>query len=572
MNRITRISTVILILAASYSPLNAQVVATTAQAENNFEISKNLEIFATLLKELDINYADAISPGKLTESAIESMLESLDPYTVYIPESRAEDYKLITTGQYGGIGALIHKQGEYVVISDPYEGFPAQKAGLLPGDRILEINGQSMKSKSSDEVSEVLKGQPGVELNILIQREGTSQPILKQVVREEIKIPNIPYSGIIQEDIGYIKLDNFTQNAGNEVKTTFTELQAQKALKGLILDLRGNGGGLLNEAVNICNVFVDRNQLIVSTKGKLASKNQTHQTRFPAVDMNIPLVILVDNSSASASEIVAGAIQDLDRGVIIGQRTFGKGLVQNVIPLAYNAQVKITVAKYYIPSGRCIQAIDYFHKDGNGESSPIPDSLINEFKTVNGRPVFDGGGIEPDIVMSPMNLSKISQVLLTKYLIFDYANKFHREHLQIPSPEEFTVTDDIFNDFQAFLQDKEYEYRTNSEEALERLKTNAVKENYFDAIREQYDILKDRMIHDKNADLMTYREEIGEILRLEIVSRYYYDKGQILASLKSDPEIAKGIEVIRGQDTYLAILDGSFTPPKATQEDHQKEE
>jgi carboxyl-terminal processing protease len=530
------------------------------QSDNNFEISKNLDIYATLLKELDKNYADQINPGDLTETAIEAMLETLDPFTVFIPESNAEDYKLMTTGQYGGIGALIHKNESYVVISEPYEGFPAQKAGLKAGDRIMEINGKSMKDKSSDDVSDILKGQPGIELEILIGRIGVPEPFVVKVMREEIKIPNIPYFGMLKDGIGYIKLTNFTQNAGNEVKKAYTDLKANNELKGIILDLRGNGGGLLNEAVNICNIFIDQNQLIVSTKGKIASKNQDHLTRNVVVDKDIPLTILVDNGSASASEIVAGAIQDLDRGVIIGQRTYGKGLVQNVIPLTYNSQVKITVAKYYIPSGRCIQAIDYFHKDENGQADKVPDSLISEFNTKNGRLVYDGGGIEPDVSLDPMKLSKVSQTLITKYLLFDYANLYAAEHSTIPPLEEFEITDEIYNGLISFLKDKNYDYQTASEEALEKLKTSAKKENYFDGIEEDYNTLKSKILHDKSADLLTYKDEIKFLLKDEIVSRYYYQKGRIIASLNDDPEIAKAIELLKGNETYLAILDGSLKP------------
>lgn len=542
---------------------------------NNFEISKNLDIYATLLKELDKNYAEGINPGELTETAITAMLESLDPYTVFLPESRAEDFKLMTTGQYGGIGALIQKRGEYVIISEPYEGFPAQKSDLRAGDRILEINGESAIGKNSDEVSEILKGQPGVEIDLVISRDGEDGPLRKKVLREEIKIPNIPYSGMLNENIGYICLTNFTQNAGSEVKKAFQELKENHDLTGLVLDLRGNGGGLLNEAVNISNLFIDRGQLIVSTKGKDRAKNQDHFTRNVPIDTEIPLVVLVDNSSASASEIVAGAMQDLDRGIIIGQRTFGKGLVQNIVPLTYNSQVKITVAKYYIPSGRCIQAIDYFHKDDNGNSAKIPDSLISEFKTKNGRIVYDGGGIVPDVPLKPIRISKISQTLITKNLLFDYANKYAREHASIPPADRFTITDEIYNDLTLFLKDKDYDYKTNSEDALEKLKASAVKEDYFEVIREDYEEMKSRIMHDKQADLLKYREEISEILKSEIVARYYFQKGRVIASLETDPEIAKAIEVLEGRDTYLAILDGSLKTDKAgpgDEEEQQEEE
>lgn len=537
----------------------------TLRSQNNFEVSKNLDIFATLLKELDKNYADQINPGELTETAIEAMLESLDPYTVFIPESNAEDYKLMTTGQYGGIGALIHKQGDYVVISEPYEGFPAQKAGLRPGDKILEINGKSMKDKKSDEVSEILKGQPGVELKLLISRADL-EPMPVKVVREEIKIPNIPYYGMLRGDIGYIRLVNFTQNASGEVKKALADLKSKHEMKGLILDLRGNGGGLLNEAVNISNIFVDQNQLIVSTKGKISSRNQDHYTRFAPVDKDIPLAILVDRNSASASEIVAGAMQDLDRGVVIGQRTFGKGLVQNVIPLTYNSQLKVTVAKYYIPSGRCIQAIDYFHKDDNGNSEKIPDSLVSEFKTRNGRLVYDGGGIEPDIAMKPNKFSKLTQTLITRYLLFDFANHYAAVHPGIPPADQFTVTDEIFNELMMFLKDKDYEYKTNTEEALERLKSSATKENYFDAISEQYEAMRTKLLHDKQEDLVKYRDELSLILKDEIVARYYYQTGRIVASLSDDPEILKAIETLQGTSTYLAILDGTLKPEKEEDE------
>lgn len=550
-------------------------VISLSQVENNFEVSKNLDIYATLLKELDKNYAEAINPGELTQAAIDAMLETLDPYTVYIPESNAEDYKLMTTGQYGGIGALIHKSGNYVVISEPYEGFPAQKAGLRAGDKILEINGKSMKDKNSDEVSEILKGQPGVELELLIGRINVPDPVRMKVVREEIKIPNIPYYGMLDDGIGYIKLTNFTQNAGGEVKKAFNELKTNNELKGLIIDLRGNGGGLLNEAVNISNIFVDQGQLIVSTKGKIAAKTQDHFTRSAAIDKEIPLAVLVDKNSASASEILAGAMQDLDRGVVIGQRTFGKGLVQNVIPLTYNSQVKITVAKYYIPSGRCIQSIDYFHKDENGKSDKIPDSLISEFKTKNGRPVYDGGGIEPDIKLPALKLSKISQALVTKYLIFDFANQYASKHATIPVAGEFEVTDEIYTEFTAFLQDKDYDYKTASEEALEKLKSNAVREKYFDSIEEEYNALKGKILHDKSQDLITNKKEIKMLLKDEIVARYYFQTGRVIASLGDDPEIEKAIEVLTGRDTYLAILDGSLKPDqkeKNTETDNGSDE
>lgn len=543
-----------------------QSMLVVGQNSNNFEISKNLDIYTTLFKELNTNYVDDISSGELIEASIDAMLESLDPYTIYIPESEVEDFRFITTGQYGGIGSLIHKQGDYVVITEPYEGKPAQKAGLRAGDKILEIDGKSAKGKSTSDISAILKGQPGTSIKVLFEREGIDEPFEKELTRENVKIDNIPYYGIIGDNIGYIRLIGFTQKAGKEVKEAFTDLRNNNELKGIILDLRGNGGGLLQEAVDITNIFVDKGKLVVTTKGKLPGKNHSYKTVNVALDKNIPLVVLVNNSSASASEIVAGALQDIDRGVIIGQRTFGKGLVQNVIPLSYNSQAKITVAKYYIPSGRCIQAIDYSKKDDNGNSGKIPDSLITAFKTLNGRTVYDGGGIEPDIEIEPEKLSNISGSLLLKYLFFDYATKFERENPEIDAPDEFIITDDIFNDFVTFISDKNYEYTTKCEETLEKLKQYAEEEKYFEDISPEFIALTDKMEKNKQEDIEKHKEQIKKILRIEIISRYYYQRGKIISSLSDDKEIAKAIEIINQQDSYLAVLDGTYSPDGDKQE------
>jgi carboxyl-terminal processing protease len=528
-----------------------------SQTNNNFEIAKNLDIYATLFKELNKNYVDEISPGDLMETGIEAMLQSLDPYTVYIPESEVEDYKFITTGQYGGVGALIQQQGENIVVAEPYEGNPAQKSGIKAGDIILEVDGQSVKGKTTTDVSTILKGQPGTSVKVLFQREGIVEPFEKELVREYVKIENIPYYGMIADGIGYIRLLGFTQEAGKEVKDAFAELKANNPMNGLILDLRGNGGGLLQEAVTITNLFVDKGNMVVSTKGKLPNKNYTYNTTSLAIDKDIPLVILVDNSSASASEIVAGAIQDLDRGVIVGQRTYGKGLVQNVIPLTYNAQAKITVAKYYIPSGRCIQAIDYSKKNENGDSEKIPDSLVTAYKTKNGRTVYDGLGIDPDVKTEQEHLSPLSTSLLVKYLFFKYATQFERKHPTIPPANEFEIADEIYNDFIAFLADKDYDYTTKCEETLEKLKKNAQDEKYFDAIQADFDQLATKLKENKDHDLSKHKDEIKRILKLEIVSRYYYQKGQIIASLEDDRDIDKAIEILNERESYVAILDGT---------------
>ncbi len=544
----------------------SQPIYLAGQHSNNFEISKNLEIYTSLYRELNTNYVDELSPGELMETGIDAMLKSLDPYTVFIPESEVEDYKFITTGQYGGVGALIQKQGDYVVVVEPYEGKPAQLAGLKAGDKILEVDGKSTIGKSTSDVSTILKGQPGTKVKILIERDGIETPFEKELIRENVKIDNIPYYGMIDDGTGYIKLVGFTQKAGKEVKDAFVDLKTNNALKGLVLDLRGNGGGLLQEAVNITNIFVDKGNMVVSTKGKLPSKNHTYRTTINPVDNEIPLVVLVDNFSASASEIVAGAIQDLDRGVIIGQRTFGKGLVQNVIPISYNAQAKITVAKYYIPSGRCIQAIDYSKKDENGHSERIPDSLITAYTTQNGRTVYDGHGIKPDIETEEQEFSALSYALLSKYLFFSYATKFESKNPEIVLADKFEITDDIYDDFIVYISDKDYDYTTKCEETLEKLKEYAEEEEYFINIQDEYEFLAFKLNENKQADLTNHKEEIKKILRLEIVSRYYYQKGQIISSLSDDNDIANAIEIINQQDSYLAILDGSVSRKEEKQD------
>jgi carboxyl-terminal processing protease len=532
-----------------------------APNEQGFEIVKNLDIFSNVIKELNTNYVDDIKPGELSKTAIDAMLESLDPYTNYITETEIEDYKFITTGEYGGIGALIHQNGDYVVISEPYEGAPAQKSDLRAGDKILEINGQSAKGKTYSDVSAILKGQAGTTITLKIQRPGENAPIEKVLNREIIKIDNIPYSGMLDHDIGYIKLTSFTQKAASEVKQAFLKLREKDGLKGIIIDIRGNGGGLLNEAVDIVNIFVDRGQDVVTTKGKLPDKNHTYKTMNAPVDVNLPVVILVDGQSASASEILSGAIQDLDRGVVVGRRTFGKGLVQNVVPLSYNAQMKVTVAKYYIPSGRCIQAIDYSHKNKEGVFGTIPDSLISAFKTKGGRTVYEGRGIKPDIYTDKFDYSNIAMALYSKYLIFDFATQFRIDHPAIPPADKFEITDSIFNVFLAFISDKNYDYKTKSEEALEDLRKNSEKENYFNAIRSEYDALKKQMENDKKSDLTKFKSQISDLIKQEIVSRYYYQRGKIIASLRTDKDLAKAITTLTDQNLYKSVLAGTYKPP-----------
>ncbi len=526
--------------------------------DHYFEISKNLEIFSTLFKELDIYYVDEIKPGELTKTGIDAMLKSLDPYTTFIPESEIEDHRLSTTGQYGGIGAVVRKKGDYIVVTEPYEGYPAQKAGLMAGDVIVEVNGQSTKGKTTDEVVKILRGAPNSTATLIVQREGTPGTLKFEVTREEIKIKNVPYYGMVDDKIGYIKLRGFTNNAGNDVKAALQDLKKNHELDGIILDLRGNPGGLLREAINVVNVFVDKNQLVVSTKGKVEEWNKSYKTLNAAVDANIPLAILVNRGSASASEIVSGTIQDLDRGVVIGQRTFGKGLVQSTRPLVYNTQLKVTTSKYYIPSGRCIQALDYSHKNADGTAGTVPDSLRSKFKTKNGRIVYDGGGIYPDIPVKPRKYSNVLRSLLSNNLIFDYATLYRIKHNSIPDARTFKVDQDEYDLFLEFLKGKNYEYTTQSEKLLEEFQKTAQKEKYFESIENEYKALVDKKQLSKNKDIIKYKDEIAEFLTEEIVSRYYYQRGRIEASLTTDQEVKEAIAVLKDKKRYQSVFDPTF--------------
>ena len=547
--------------------VSASSIVSFSFVDDYFEISKNLDIFSSAFREVNMYYVDPIEPGKLMKKGIDAMLETLDPYTNFIPESEIEDYRFMTTGQYGGIGALIRQKGDYVAISEPYEGFPAQKADLRAGDEILEIDGISAKGKKTDEISRILKGQPKTQVRILVKREGEKNPLEKILVREEIKVKSVPYYGMLNDETGYIRLTNFTDNCGADVKNALLQLREKNNPKSVVLDLRFNPGGLLNEAVNVSNVFIDRGQEIVSTRSKVKALDKTYRAINVAVDTDIPVVVLVNSGSASASEIVSGSIQDLDRGVIIGQRTFGKGLVQTTRTLGYNAQLKITTSKYYVPSGRCIQAVDYAHRNEDGSVGKIPDSLATEFKTKAGRKVFDGGGILPDVVVESKKLSPITISLVTKNLIFDFASQYRNTHPVIASAREFKLAESDWNEFVNYISDKEYDYTTKSEKSLEELKKNSEEEKYSDALLGDIEILKKKLAHNKKEDVDKNREEISRILEQEIVSRYYFLAGKIEASFDHDEEVQKALEVLGGNNVYSTILNGTF---KASSEELKK--
>jgi carboxyl-terminal processing protease len=524
------------------------------QESRDFRIAKNLDIFFSLFRELNTFYVDEIDPDKVIKAGIDNMLKTLDPYTVYFPESEADEFAILTTGKYGGIGSLVRPSGDYVVISEVYKGFPADKAGIKPGDILKKVDGLTLKGIATDKVSEKLKGNPGTEINVTIERNGKDSDY--SLKREKISMPPVPYYGMIDSKTGYIRFTNFTQNCIDDVKSALNDLKSKNAQQ-IILDLRGNPGGLLTEAVEIVNLFVPEGNEVVSTKGKVKQFDEDFKTTRQPVDEKMPLAIIINRGSASASEIVAGAIQDLDRGVIIGQRSYGKGLVQITRPLSYNTQLKVTTAKYYIPSGRCIQARDFLHPNEDGSVGIIPDSLISEFKTRNGRIVKDGGGIAPDIEELPDPLSQISAELFQRNYIFDYATSYYWAHPDIKSPEEFKFTDQDYSDFKTFLVNRKFSYKTSTEESLNELITNAKKEKYYDIHKDLFNDLEKDIAHSLDQDLKIFKDEITDLIEDEIMSRYFYENGAIAYTIKNDDQVLKARDILNNKEEYSSILKGT---------------
>ncbi|MGB4776675.1 MAG: S41 family peptidase [Daejeonella sp.] len=530
-----------------------------AFVDDLFQVSKNLDIFASVYKELNMNYVDEVNSSKMMKTGIDAMLDELDPYTEYIPESDMEDYKLkYVSTQYGGVGATILSRDGKVFISEPYEGFPAQKADLRPGDEILQINGISLKGKTNSQVSQMLKGAKNTPVKILINRPGVKNTIEKNLIRQEIKQDNVSYYGLLPNNVGYIKLDKFLENSGQEVKDALIELRKNN-LNGLILDLRSNGGGILQEAVKIVNLFVDKDVNVVTQKGRNREKSINYKTFNTALEPNLPLVVLVNNRSASASEIVAGSLQDMDRAVIVGQRSFGKGLVQQTFNLPYNSLVKVTVAKYYTPSGRCIQALDYTHRDTEGSVYKVADSLITEYKTKVGRSVYDGSGIYPDVFVKPVKYNQITQTLGTKYFFFDYANQYRNEKSGIANAKSFKLTDADYEKFTNYLSTKDYNYNTKTEKLLNDLKEEAEKENKLTEIKTEYEALKAKVSHSKKNDLSQFKDEIKKVLESEVVSRYYFERGRLEQSFQYDKEMSEALKVIADKVVLASILKGDGT-------------
>lgn len=517
-----------------------------------FEVLKNLEIMDQIFEHLELYYVDNPETGKVSKAAIDAMLKDLDPYTVYYHESNIEDYRLLTTGQYGGVGAQIIKMGEYVVVSEVYEGNPAQKSGLMPGDKVLSIEGKSMVKKSTDEVSTAMKGPKGTSITMEVERPNQGKKTLN-LTRDEIKIPDVPYSGIIKDKIGYIKLNSFTQTAHADVLKAFQKLKSE-GMEQLVLDLRGNGGGLLIEAVKIVNMFVPKNQTVVTTKGRIQEENKVYKALDNPTDLEIPLVVLIDEGSASASEIVSGSLQDLDRAVIVGSTSFGKGLVQRTYDLKYGSKVKLTIAKYYTPSGRCVQRLEYYDKKEGDKPSEIADSLLKSFKTVNGREVIDGRGIEPDEKTGSETMSKFTKALIQNHILFNYATEYRQKNAEITSSEKFKLSEQDLADFKQFMLKQEFSFSSSSEEQLKKWKETTEKEGDFDKIKTEYDAILSKLSSTKEANFDKSKDEIRNILENEIVSRYYFQNGRILNGFTSDKSIEKSIEILQNSGRYNTIL------------------
>lgn len=521
--------------------------------DNSFEISRNLNIFTTLFRELNTHYVDEISSEKVIGDGIEAMLSSLDPYAAYISEEDIEDYRTATTGEYGGIGAIVGKRNDINTVIMPYVGFPAHKAGLQIGDQILQIDDKDLAGKSSSEISEMLKGQPGSPIKLTVKRFGKEKTFEVNLTRSKITISNVMYFGMYNDDTGFIKLTDFTTDAGSEVKNALDSLKQSGATK-IILDLRDNPGGLLEEAVKVANVFIGQGKEVVSTKGKMASWNKTYRTNYGTADGEIPLAVLTSRSTASAAEIVSGVVQDYDRGILVGTRTFGKGLVQATRPLPYNAQLKITTAKYYIPSGRCIQAIDYSHRNEDGSVGKIPDSLMVAFKTSNGRVVYDGGGIAPDVEVSPKKFSNLLYNMISENLIFDYATEYAFAHKEIAPARQFKLSEDEYQEFAAWVKKKDFNLSSQMDDAIVALEKMAKKEKYYEGMKPTIDKLKEKVATLKEDYLETFKEDIKFMLEEDIVSRYYFHYGIMEVGLDRDPTVARAVDLLADSKSYSELL------------------
>lgn len=539
--------------AVAITLLGAIAFAFTPPADRYFEIAKNLDIFATLFKEVNAHYVDEVNPNRLVKTGIDAMLESLDPYTNYIPEDQIEDFRTMNTGQYGGIGAVTREFGDRTVVTMIMEGFAAQKGGLKVGDEILKIDQVDLSKVSRQEAGDLMKGQVGDPVTLTVKRIGRAEPFKLEFKREKIKMNNVPYFGMVDQNYAYIRLSEFTPEAGKNVRNAFIKLKENNP-KGLILDLRDNPGGLLMEAVNVCNIFLPKGKPVVSTKGKIPDQNATYGTLDNPVDLEIPVVVLINRGSASASEIVAGTLQDYDRAVIVGERSFGKGLVQVPRPLSYNAQVKITTAKYYTPTGRCIQVLDYTHRRDDGSVTSIPDSLKTAFRTTNGRTVHDGGGIEPDIAVAHEEIHPVTQTLYSMGYIFDYATEYAFNLKTEPDPKTFSLSSEEYQQFVNWMKNKDYRYHSRLDQQLAALSDEAKRERYYNELKSQIEQISSRITENKKNELMLYKDQIKMLLEEDIVSRFHLERGGIQVGLKNDQDIKKSTEILSNVAQYRKTL------------------
>jgi carboxyl-terminal processing protease len=525
----------------------------TPPAERYFEIAKNLDLFASIFKEVNTLYVDEINPNKLVRTGIDAMLNSLDPYTNYIPEDEVEDFRTMSTGQYGGIGALTRELGDRTVVTMVYEGFPAFKMGLKIGDEIVKLNDLELAKISRVEAEQLMHGQVGTNVKLSVKRLGSPNLLDLEFKRERIKTNNVPYFGMVSNEIGYVQLSDFTPEAGKEVRNGVVALK-EKGAKGIIIDLRNNPGGLLFEAVNVCNIFIPKGKKVVDTKGKVEDSNITYETLNVPTDLDIPVAVLINRGSASASEIVAGTLQDYDRAIVIGEKSFGKGLVQLSRPLSYNSQVKITTAKYYTPTGRCIQVLDYSHRRDDGSVISVPDSVKKPFKTTKGRTVYDGGGIDPDVIVASNEASAITQVLYIKGFIFDYATEYAYKHPSIAAPKEFSLTDAEYQDFVNWMKGKNYDYRTIAEVQLASLTEEAKRERHYENLKPQLEQITNKLSDSRKNDLVTFKDQIKMILEEDIISRYHLERGSVEVGFKYDQEVKKAIAVLNQKSIYNKLL------------------
>jgi len=525
----------------------------TPPAERYFEIARNLDIFASLFKEVNALYVDEVNPNKLMRTGIDAMLNSLDPYTNYIPEDEVEDFRTINTGQYGGIGAITRQINKRTVVTMIYEGYPAARNGLKVGDEIIKMDDIVLSKLTLEEANHLMRGQIGTTVKLTVKRPGVANPVTLDFKRERVKVSNVPYFGMVSSDVGFVQLSDFTPDAGKEVKNAVIALK-EKGAKSIILDLRGNPGGLLLEAVNICNIFLPKGNLVVSTKGKVEDSNFIYQTTATPVDTEIPVAVLINRGSASASEIVAGTLQDYDRAVIIGEKSYGKGLVQLPRMLSYNSQVKITTAKYYTASGRCIQVLDYTHRRADGSVGAVPDSLKKPFKTTHNRTVYDGGGIDPDITTNSAEASAITQALYSEGFLFDYATDYYVKHPTIVAAKDFAMTDGEYNDFVSWMKSKKYTYQSPLEVQLTLVTEEAKRERSIDELKPQLDKLKAMVTDRRKNDLVNFKDQIRGLLEEDIVAHYYLERGATEVSFKSDQDIPKSIGILNDAPGYKKML------------------